>query len=339
MSLRITKSGLLDTIQDDGRWGHQHLGIAPGGAMDRYSAALSNALIGRPVDSPVIELHFPAAQILFEQQTIISLTGADLSPQINGKPVPMNQPMAVAAGAQLQFANHQWGCRTYVSIYNGLKLEPWLGSYSTHLKAAAGPLFGRSLKTGDQIKFETSDLPPLAPFTDFLLFPWKAQDVVDDREGIEYLLGSEWSWLTEEAKKAFEANTFQLTVAVDRMGYRLGGHPIEAANKEQLVSSGVTFGTVQLLPDGQLIILMADHQTTGGYPRIAQVISAHLPLLAQKRPGDLIRFKQVNLEAAQQKIVAQKKYLQQLQIACKLKMEQRPSAHGPDEHAANTKNH
>jgi antagonist of KipI len=322
MSLRIIKAGLLDTIQDTGRWGFQHLGINPGGAMDRFSSQLANALLGRDLHAPVIELHFPAAQILFTKAAVICLTGANFSPVINGRPVPINHPIAVAENSVLGFTHHNSGCRAYLSVANGLKLEPWLGSYSTHLKAACGGLSGRSLRQHDEIFFEEEQIGNFGSVNDFSILHWKAMEVVDSRTEIEFIFGSEWGWLTEASKQAFETGWHQLTAATDRMGYRLAGQQLKTTSSEQLVSSGVCFGTVQLLPDGQLILLMADHQTTGGYPRIAQVISAHLPLLAQKKPNDIIRFKLTSLKAAQEKLVAQKKYLQQLQIACKLKMEQ-----------------
>ena len=145
---------------------------------------------------------------------------------------------------------------------------------------------------------------------------------MDTRNEIEFIIGSEWHWLTREAQETFLEHWFQITNEADRMGYRLAGQKLCSNTSEQLVSSAVSFGTVQLLPNGQLIILMADHQTTGGYPRVAYVISAHLPILAQKKPNDVIRFRLTSLEEAQKKFVNQKKYLQQLQIACKFKVEE-----------------
>lgn len=162
---------------------------------------------------------------------------------------------------------------------------------------------------------------------DFVVLPWKANDVVDTRNEIEFIIGSEWNWLTKEAQVLFQGQWFQITNEADRMGYQLAGQNLETQNGAQLVSSAVSFGTVQLLPGGQLIILMADHQTAGGYPRIAHVISAHLPILAQKKPNDVIRFKLTSLEEAEKKLLNQKKYLNQLQIACKFRMEEFLNAH------------
>jgi len=320
MSLRITRAGLLDTVQDGGRHGCAHLGIGPGGAMDPYSAALANTLLGREPADAVLELHFPAAHIVFEKAIVIALTGADFAPHIDGRPVPMDHPVAVPAGAQLRFERQISGARAYLSVIGGLEIKPWLGSYSTHLKAVCGGFEGRALRANDVIPYrEDHHLPDI---TDLAVLPWKALHVVDDRKDIGFLMGPEWNWMSETSRQAFEAGRFRITAAADRMGYRLDGPALKTVRAEQLVSSGVCAGTIQLLPDGQLILLMADHQTTGGYPRIAQVISAHIPLLAQKNPGDSIHLKLTQLGAAQEKIIAQKKYLQQLQIACKLKIDE-----------------
>ncbi len=321
MSLRITRTGILDTVQDTGRFGFQHLGINPGGAMDRFSAQLANALLGKELHDAVMEIHFPAAEILFESPTVITICGADFSPAINNQPVPLHHPIAVNTNAVLQFRHVEQGARCYISVLHGLDVELWLGSYSTNLKAETGGWKGRILKRYDQLPFKKNyDVSALLGDKEVHVLPWKANDTVDTRNEIECILGSEWSWLTREAQQAFQNNWFLVSSNADRMGYRMSGAALEVNRADQLVSSAAGFGTIQLLPDGQMIILMADHGTTGGYPRIAHIISAHLPLLAQKKPNNSIRFKITPLEAAEKKLVVQKKYLQQLQIACKFKM-------------------
>lgn len=322
MSLKILRSGILDTIQDNGRCGSQHLGINPSGAMDSFSSQLSNALLGKELKSPVIEFHFPASQILFEKENIICICGADFFPTINNRPVPLHHPIAVNKNSILKFNKLHSGARCYLSVLNDFKIEKWMNSYSTNLKANAGGFNGRSFQTNDVVDCkEQFSISEIVKDKDFVVLPWKAQDTVDTRNEIEFIIGSEWHWLTKDAQETFLEHWFQITNEADRMGYRLAGQKLFANNNEQLVSSAVSFGTVQLLPNGQLIILMADHQTTGGYPRIAHVISAHLPILAQKKPNDVIRFKLTSLEEAQKKLVNQKKYLHQLQIACKFKLE------------------
>lgn len=328
MSLRITRQGVLDTIQDMGRYGHQYLGINCNGAMDRFSAQLANALLGRELSAPVIEIHFPASRFSFEKEAIICLSGADFSPTINDVPVPLHQPFAVNKRTVLKFEKLQTGARCYLSILNEMKLHKWLDSYSTNLKAGAGGWEGRAVMKNDVIHFQNGfALSGLLHEKDLVVLPWKAQDIVDTRNEIEFIIGSEWNWLTKELQDTFQEQWFQITNEADRMGYLLAGQSLQAMNNDQLVSSAVCFGTVQLLPTGQLIILMADHQTAGGYPRIAHVISAHLPILAQKKPNDVIKFKMTSLAEAEKKLLSQKKYLQQLQIACKFRMEEFLNAH------------
>lgn len=326
--MRIIKQGVLDTIQDLGRYGYQHLGINCNGAMDRFSMQLANALLGKELNAPVFEIHFPSSQILFEKEAIICLSGADFLPTINDRPVPLHHPVAINKKTILKFEKLQTGARCYLSFLNELRLDKWLNSYSTNLKACAGGFQGRSLLKNDVILFQNElNISKLLHEKAFIVFPWKAHDAVDTRNEIEFIIGSEWHWLTKNVQELFQEQWFQITNEADRMGYLVASQSLEQKNKDQLVSSAVCFGTVQLLPNGQLIILMADHQTTGGYPRVASVISAHLPILAQKKPNDVIKFKMTYLEEAEKKIVSQKKYLLQLQFACKFRMEEFLNAH------------
>ncbi|HEV7332069.1 MAG TPA: biotin-dependent carboxyltransferase family protein [Flavisolibacter sp.] len=318
MCLKITRAGLLDTIQDNGRYGFQHLGINPGGVMDCFAAPLAHALLGKSMNSPVLELHFPAAQFLFQQSALICMTGADFTPCINGEEVPMNQPIAVGQNSVLSFQKNKGGARCYLAMLNDLHIEPWLNSYSTNLKAVAGGFMGRLLRRSDEIAFAKIDFHIEEKY---VLLPWKYKAELANRNDIEVIAGPEWTWLTEKSRQAFLQHLFTITPASDRMGYRLQGGGLEQQQKDQLVSSGVTFGTVQLLPNGQLIVLMADHQTTGGYPRIANVIAAHLPRLAQKGAGEGLRFSLTTTEAAEEKWMTQQNFLTNLQNTCKLKLQ------------------
>jgi antagonist of KipI len=328
MSLRITRQGVLDTIQDLGRYGYQYLGINCNGAMDKFSAQLANALLGKELSAPVIEIHFPASQILFEKETIICVCGADFSPMINDQRIPLHHPVAINKKSVLKFDKLQTGARCYLSVINEVKLDHWMNSYSTNLKAGRGGVKGRSLLKNDIIEFgKSTSLSGVLNEKDFLVLPWKAHHTVDARNEIEFMIGSEWHWLTKESQEVFQEQWFQITNEADRMGYQLAGQSLGAKHDDQLVSSAVSFGTVQFLPKGQLIILMADHQTAGGYPRIAHVISAHLPILAQKKPNDVMKFKMTSLEEAEKKLLNQKKYLNHLQFACKFKMEEFLNAH------------
>ena len=322
MSLQIIKSGLLDTIQDQGRYGYQHLGINPGGAMDRFSSQSGNALLGKDFNSPVIEIHFPAPIILFKKETIICITGADFSPKINNKKISNNQPIAINKNTVLQFEKMLSGARCYLTILHDPDLDKWLNSYSTNLVAGAGGFKGRALKKGDILNFKNNfDCKYLAAEKDFELLPWKATETVTSKKEIRFIKGSEWDWLIDDALKIFVESNYKILNNSNRMGYRLQGNTLKVKEEIQLISSGVTFGTIQLLPDGQLIVLMADHQTTGGYPRIGHVISTDLSLLAQCNPGDEIKFSSVELAIAEQELIQQQRGLQQMQTASKFKIE------------------
>ena len=320
MSLKVIKAGILDTVQDLGRWGHQHSGINPGGAMDRFAAQLANALLGNEFDCPVIELHFPATTFLFEQPAIICITGADFTPTINDTNVPINQPLYISSGSVLHFIKHKKGARCYLSFLNNLQIDKWLHSYSTNLKAGAGGYAGRSLKKGDEILFEKSRHSHVTGVNVFIALPWKVSEPPGNNQ-LRFLQGPEWNWLTEESKDRLQHTSFAISHASDRMAYRLNGPPLLANQEVNLLSSAVCFGTVQLLPNGQLIILMADHQTTGGYPRIAQIITADLPVLSQLNPGNSFNLTLSDLETAEDALIAQQKYLQSIKNECTLRLQ------------------
>ena len=322
MSLSIIKAGILSTIQDGGRYGYQHQGINPTGAMDQFSSKLSNCLLGKDLNAPVIELHFPAPTFQFNVATIFAITGANFTPAIDNKKIPLNHPIAVNKNTTLQFKKAVSGARCYLSIFENLHLNAWLGSFSTNLKAEAGGFNGSVLRKDDVISFEKKyKLSHLLNEKNFVVLPWFAQsnrETLTDK--IEVIEGKEWHLLSQKSKIEFEETSFTISTSADRMGYRLKGNQLHLEEEKQLVSAGVTFGTVQLLPNGQLIILMADHQTTGGYPVIANVISAHLPLLAQLKPNEILSFKRTDVGKAEQKLLAQHKYLQSVKHAASFKI-------------------
>ncbi|MGI8636790.1 MAG: biotin-dependent carboxyltransferase family protein [Segetibacter sp.] len=317
MSLTIIKAGILDTIQDTGRYGYQHSGINPGGAMDRFSAQLSNCLLGKEMSGPIIEMHFPASTIRFCKSTIICVAGADFSPMLNNKPIPLHQPVFVNKNAILHFGKVKSGVRCYLSILQDLHLKKWLGSFSTNIKAGAGGYEGRSFKTGDAIEFKEIALPDDCVTTeDCHVLPWRAEPFKNTlSDVIEAIEGPEWNWLSKESQHLFTDHFFTISNNADRMGYRLKGLKLTLNEQKELISSGVGFGTVQLLSNGQLIVLMADHQTTGGYPRVATVLSAYLPVLAQMRPNDQLKFRLTDIESAERKLIEQHQYLRSVQYA------------------------
>lgn len=327
MSLRIIKAGVLDSIQDEGRYGWQCLGINPGGLMDQYSATIANLLAGNDPKEPVIELHFPASVFLFEQPALIAIAGADFSATINGDPVSSSRAFVVSKNSLLMFQQPTWGSRAYLAIKGGIKADNWRDSCSTNFKISTGGYRGRAFRKDDQILFKRNfDYSNIIGKKEFFALPWQADTTWNNKneeDGELWVLpGHEWDRLIKESKDNFSLSSFVITRQSDRMGYHLNNIPLRTLINEEVVSSAVNFGTIQLLPEGRLIILMADHQTTGGYPRIAHIISAHQSKAAQMKAGDRVCFHITDQKTAEDLLIKQQQHLQQLQIACKFRLEQ-----------------
>ncbi|MBV9989632.1 MAG: biotin-dependent carboxyltransferase family protein [Chitinophagaceae bacterium] len=320
MALCILKSGLLDTIQDAGRYGFQHWGVNPGGAMDTVAMQVANMLVDNPPAAPVIEMHFPAAEINFEEPTIFSLAGADFGATLNGQELAVHHPVIAAAGSVLKFVRQVSGCRVYLAVRGGFAADAWLNSYSTHLKAGAGGHGGRALQKNDRIAYRNTIALSGRPSQ---ALPWLANlSGLYIESSFWFLPGAEYDFLDAASKTQLQEACFSINRKSDRMGYRLQGAALHSNMSGELISTAVTRGTMQLLPDGQLIILMADHQTTGGYPRIGHVITAHQPSLSQMRPGEDMRFVRTDIAAAERLFLSQQRNLQQLQNACTFRLQE-----------------
>jgi antagonist of KipI len=322
MAISIVKAGMLDTIQDQGRFHYGHMGVNPGGCMDSFASQVANMLVGNCCTESVIEMHYPAPQILFEQNALIAVTGADFTPTLDDQPIPLWQPIVLRKNTVLHFPKLKKGARCYLSIHGGFHIEKWLDSYSTNLKAGAGGLYGRALKKGDTLSPNESSVyfaAWLKENKNLRVLPWRAEyeNVYQFPNEIFITQGNEWNHLTSAAQAILQESTFIIHPSSDRMGYIIKGGEVEMDNHFELVSSAVCFGTIQLLPSGQLVVLMADHQTTGGYPRIAHVISAHLPKLAQLQTSEPMQFTLTDLPTAESLISERNKQIQILQRACK----------------------
>ncbi|MEO5593758.1 MAG: biotin-dependent carboxyltransferase family protein [Chitinophagaceae bacterium] len=321
MSISIIKPGLLGTIQDMGRYGYGSLGINCGGAMDRYAAQVANMLVGNDVHEAVMELHFPGPQLLFEQNALISITGAHFTPTLNDEPLPLWQPMLIRKNTILHFPKLEHGARCYIAIHGGFNIEPWLGSYSTNLKAMVGGYHGRKFEKGDELTANENTIYFAALMKegkDAVTLKWRADimNVYQYPHEVFFIEGNEFNNLTRQSASDFLESNFIIHPFSDRMGYQVKGPELEMKKKTELVSASVSFGTIQLLPGGEIVILMADHQTTGGYPRLGHVITAHLPKLAQLRPSDCIQFKKITIDKAEELLFAQQKELAILHTAC-----------------------
>lgn len=296
MTLRIVKPGMLTTIQDLGRVGFQRFGINPNGAMDRAAARIANLLVGNDENRAVIETHFPACEAVFESETVAAIAGADLAAEIDGVPVAAWSTFHAREGSTLRFRAKTLGNRAYLAVQGGFSADEWLGSASTNLVAGLGGHEGRKLASGDVIRFADprSDKRALHRRAAASLIP-----LYRPFPTVRVIAGAEFAQLDDATQKAFVEHDFVVSNRSDRMGFRLEGHKLSRTDEGEIVSSAVSCGTIQLLPDGSTILLMADHQTTGGYPRLAHVIARDLPLAAQLGPGDKLAFHLVDIEHAE----------------------------------------
>ena len=310
MSLHILRPGLLSTVQDLGRYGYQSDGIIVSGAMDALALRVANLLVGNEENAAGLEITLLGPRIRFEADCLIALTGAHLSPTLNGQPVAGNRAVWVAAGTELAFGPVVAGCRAYLSVAGGVAAPLVLGSRSTYLRAGFGGQEGRALRAGDVLPVgEPSAVG--RQLVQLLARPgtaWAAAGFTPGpalgprppyRPVLRAVRGPEYGQFSTESQRAFWNEPFTITPAADRMGYRLQGPLLRRLEETELLSSAVTFGTVQVPAGGQPIVLGADHQTTGGYPRLAQVISVDWPALAQAAPGQALRFQEVSVAEAQ----------------------------------------
>jgi antagonist of KipI len=312
VSIIIRKPGILTTVQDLGRTGYRRFGINPNGVMDTVAARIANSLVGNNDDAAVIETHFPACEIEFDTETSFAIAGADLDAELNGIPVRNFSSDNAEPGGLLRFKRMRSGARSYIAVQGGFEIEKWLDSWSTNLTAGAGGFFGRKLNAGDVIPTRSRRQckshiagPSLIPR--YSRFPT-----------VRIIAGNEFDFLTAPSERKFLNEGFSITNDSNRMGYRLSGPPLHLLHNREMTSAAVTSGTIQLLPDGQLIVLMADHQTSGGYPRIGNVVSNDLPLLGQCSPGDGVSFALVSIDEAERLAAQFEKELNYLRVGLRL---------------------
>ncbi|TVT39038.1 biotin-dependent carboxyltransferase family protein [Hymenobacter setariae] len=334
MSLSVVRPGLLTTVQDLGRLGYQHLGVVLSGALDAVALRVANLLVGNPQNAAGLEITLLGPIIRFETDSLIALTGADLSPTLDGQPAPLHRPVAVWAGTVLAFGAARAGCRAYLAVAGGLAVPQVLGSRATYLRAGLGGWHGRALRAGDELPVGTFSpvaqqlwqlLAPASWSAPWVAARWLASPALcptpHAQPVIRAVRGPEYEQFTEASQRAFWHEPFVITPAADRMGYRLQGPALTRDTAPELLSSAVTFGTMQVPPGGQPIVLLADAQTTGGYPRLAQVITADFGALAQAAPGQALRFQEVSLAEAQALYLAQERRLQELRQAIEWKLD------------------
>jgi KipI family sensor histidine kinase inhibitor len=317
IGINIVKAGIADSIKDIGRFGYQDLGINPTAAMDIVAAQVANFLVGNNGNEAVMELHFPASTLLMECDVLIALSGADFNATLDNQPIAINKPFWAKRSSLLAFTKPISGHCCYLAVHGGFELQPWLNSTTTNRSAAAGGYHGRYLKTGDTIgvKSTTSSVNINSHWQVNLHQLYLAGNRIRVTKGPAFNL------LTQAAQQQFRDTNFRIDHKSNAMGLQLKGANLALATPKEMISSAVVMGTIQLLPDGHLIVLMADHQTTGGYPVIGYVAAVDLPKLAQMTTNAVLDFTMIDMSEAENLYVQQQQYLRQLQVSCNLKLE------------------
>lgn len=304
--VEVVKPGAMTTVQDLGRIGFLHGGVPDGGAMDRLAARVANLLVGNPAGAAVLETTMAGPVLLFHADTLVAVCGAKFTD------VAAWQPMVLKAGESLDLNELESGCRGYIAVAGGFSFPAVMGSASTYLRAGMGGLQGRALRKSDQL--------PIGPALHAMpvdVEHWHVSPTVlpaySTQPVVRVVRGAQWDWFAEAAQYSFFDGRYSVLPKSDRMGLRLIGKQLLLKEPREMVSEAVAFGSVQVPPEGQPIVLMADRQTIGGYPRIAEVASVDLPLLAQLRPGDRLMFTLISLEEAQALLLAEEHALGHLQ--------------------------
>ncbi|MBK8250838.1 MAG: biotin-dependent carboxyltransferase family protein [Gemmatimonadetes bacterium] len=321
MTLRVERAGLLTTVQDLGRWGYQHHGVSPGGAMDPTALRVANLLVGNPEGAAGLEVTLTGPTLVAEAPALIAVTGGDLGAQVNGVGVPGWRAVLLAPGDALSFAGGHSGARAYIAIAGGVAVSGVMGSRATDLTAGMGGHAGRALQRGDVIPVGVETAGATRTRARLVgagrrvawwgASPHVARATLRDPL-IRIVRGPEHDWFPLEACRALRDTRWRVTDRSNRMGIRLDGGAVRLAEPRELVSSPVTAGTIQVPPGGEPIILMADRQTVGGYPRIAQVAEVDLSLLAQLAPGASLQLVEVTPAAAAALLLARERTMHDL---------------------------
>lgn len=323
--LKILKGGMLTSVQDLGRYGFQKYGVIASGVMDPFAHRIANLLVGNHENAATLEISLTGPSIEFEADAVIALCGGDLSPQLDGKECRMWRILAVKKGSVLSFGAPKKGCRTYLAAAGGIAVPDVMHSKSTYLRAAIGGFQGRALKAGDRVPLNAVNPKRAAALLKAAnsAQEWQIPAIRYFNEPIVRIMkGRQFDLFDADSQAQIFTGSFTVGAHSDRMGYRLEGAPLALSEAAQLISEPVVFGSIQVPPDGKPIVLMADRQTTGGYPKIGQVASIDLPLISQLNPGDRIRFKEISLEEAQKRMIAQEQQIRQMKIGIDLKMEE-----------------
>ncbi len=292
--IRIREPGSLAAVQDRGRYGYQEMGVPVSGAMDGWAFRLGNLLVGNGEDAACIEITVGGFAAEFLADTVCAVAGPNESARLNSEPVPSWKPLAVARGDVLALERGTRGARDYLFLAGGIEVPRVLGSRSTYLRGRFGGFEGRAFRPGDELAAGRPSGRLVERFPQELLPRYTESPV------LRVILGPQDAHFTAAGLATFLSGTYEVTARADRMGYRLEGPAVRHRKGADIISDGIPLGAVQVPGDGQPVVLLADRPTTGGYAKIATIISVDVPLIAQALPGARVRFRAISLEEARE---------------------------------------
>jgi len=302
--IKVLKTGVQTTVQDLGRYGYSHFGISPSGPADSLSFRIGNMVVGNNEDLAGLEMTLLGGDFEFDLDTEVAITGSQFNISLNGKETPHNEPFHVKKNQILSIGMTKEGARCYLSVKGGIKIQNYLNSKTTHIMSGMGGLMGRPLKKGDLLEINESgkiNTPNI---------PNKIHDI--NTSIVRITRGLQSSYFSENTWKTFTSQTFAVSDVFSRMGIRLLCDPIKSLKGNEILTEGIPLGAIQVPGAGEPIISFVEHQTTGGYPKIANVISADLCKVGQLKPGDEFQFELVSFEKAESLRLEQETFLYKL---------------------------
>jgi len=312
--IRVQSPGLFTTVQDLGRYGYGPLGVSPSGAADPVALRIGNLLAGNSENAAALEMTLLGGTFVFEEDGVIALAGSDFGASLSGaglagEVLPMYTACAIRSGQALKTGPTRGGARCYLCVAGGIAVKPFLNSASTHILTGLGGFEGRALRKGDMLAIGDVKAPPRKICFEILkkLAPRKILRTTL----LRVTTAPQTDWFPAESLRRFFEGVYVVTEESNRMGLRLQGPALETPHGGSMISEGVSLGAIQIPSGGQPIILFVEQQTTGGYPKIANIISADLPSVGQLRPRDEIHFEHVTFETARDLIRLQEETISQ----------------------------
>ncbi len=296
--IQVQEPGLLTTVQDLGREGFGPMGVSPSGAADPISLRIGNRLVGNAEGAAGLEMTLLGGTFLFPEGAVLALTGSDFGAALDDGPVSLGTPMEAKPGQALRLGPTRSGARCYLCVQGGIAVTPFLGSASTHILSGLGGHEGRALRKGDVLNIGSAIGGEAKAAYRKRTLATKALERLSPRKVLRVTPGPQSDWFPESSQQIFYTSAYRVAEESNRMGLRLEGAPVPEVSGGQMITEGVPIGAVQIPSGGSPIILFVEQQTTGGYAKIANVISADLSSLGQLRPRDEVRFERVEWETA-----------------------------------------